>query len=306
MVQPESGFAPHRFAMTFAVCIKINDGIVLAADSAATILGRNASGEIVANIYENAEKVFNLRKGRPIGMVAWGLGAIGSESIPTLARDLRARLSEGGVDELRAGYSLRDVAERAKAFFYDEKYQPMFGELPPEEQPSFGFVVAGFSGDGGEPEEYVFRTVNGVVHGPEVRNDGNAGTVSVAGEVEPALRLLNGVSPLMPQVLQGPLGVNAEEAEKANAIMCNSLAVQLAHPAMPIQDAIDLAEFLVEVTIRWSRFSPGAPTVGGPIEIAAITKHEDFRWVRRKHYFDGRLNPSERSSGRGSDQEDPS
>lgn len=59
---------------------------------------------------------------------------------------------------------------------------------------------------------------------------------------------------------------------------------------MPIQDAIDLAEFLVHAAIMYSRFSPGAQIVGGPIEIAAITKHEGFKWIRRKHYYDQRLN----------------
>ncbi len=60
---------------------------------------------------------------------------------------------------------------------------------------------------------------------------------------------------------------------------------------MPIQDAIDLAEFLVSATIQFVRFTPGEPTVGGPIEIATITKHEGFKWVSRKHYYDTRFNP---------------
>ena len=36
-----------------------------------------------------------------------------------------------------------------------------------------------------------------------------------------------------------------------------------------------------------------AAPVGGPIEIAGITKHEGFKWVRRKHYFDTAMNPRE-------------
>ena len=63
--------------------------------------------------------------------------------------------------------------------------------------------------------------------------------------------------------------------------------------AMPIQDALDLGEFLVDTTIKLVKFSPGAPTVGGPIELAAITKHEGFKWVRRKHYYSRDLNPQE-------------
>ena len=60
---------------------------------------------------------------------------------------------------------------------------------------------------------------------------------------------------------------------------------------MPIQDAIDLAEFFVDTTAMFTRFKRGAGTVGGPTESAAITKHEGFKWVRRKHYYDEALNP---------------
>ena len=59
---------------------------------------------------------------------------------------------------------------------------------------------------------------------------------------------------------------------------------------MPIQDAIDLGEFLVDTAIRFSRFRSGSPTVGGPIEMAAITKYDGFKWIRHKHYYDPRLN----------------
>ncbi len=65
----------------------------------------------------------------------------------------------------------------------------------------------------------------------------------------------------------------------------------LAVDAMPVQDAIDLAQFLVELAINASRFWPGVQTIGGPVEIAAITKHEGFKWVKRKHYYTPNLNP---------------
>jgi len=53
---------------------------------------------------------------------------------------------------------------------------------------------------------------------------------------------------------------------------------------------VNLAAFLVETTISFSRFSPGATTVDGPVEIATITKHEGFKWIRRKHYYPANLN----------------
>ena len=75
--------------------------------------------------------------------------------------------------------------------------------------------------------------------------------------------------------------------------MMNEMALGLFEPPMPIQDAIDLTEFLAETAVKHSRFTPGAATVGGSIEIAAITKHEGFKWVRRKYYYSRDLNPEE-------------
>ena len=61
--------------------------------------------------------------------------------------------------------------------------------------------------------------------------------------------------------------------------------------AAPIQDAIDLALFMVDTTKGFIRFSvKRVKTVGGPIEIAAITKHEGFKWVQRKHFYSQECN----------------
>ena len=63
---------------------------------------------------------------------------------------------------------------------------------------------------------------------------------------------------------------------------------------MPIQDAIKFVETLVYVTIQMSKFVPGAQTVGGDIDIAVITKHEEFKWIKRKHYYNKKLNPNDK------------
>ena len=54
--------------MTIAVCLKVMDGIILAADSASTLGGPDG----IANVYDNANKVVNLRKGLPIGINVLG------------------------------------------------------------------------------------------------------------------------------------------------------------------------------------------------------------------------------------------
>lgn len=60
---------------------------------------------------------------------------------------------------------------------------------------------------------------------------------------------------------------------------------------MPKQEMASLAEALVNITILKRRASAGLETVGGPIDVAIISRHEGFVWVKRKHYFNSRLNP---------------
>ena len=56
-------------------------------------------------------------------------------------------------------------------------------------------------------------------------------------------------------------------------------------PAMPIQDAIDVSRFLVELSTRFAQFDPGSATIKGFTEIAAITKNEGFQWALRRHSY---------------------
>jgi hypothetical protein len=81
-----------------------------------------------------------------------------------------------------------------------------------------------------------------------------------------------------------------EIANKLAPLIRVRLQAPIVFAPMPIQDAIDLARFLVHSAIMFSRFSPGPNMVGGPIEIAAITKHENFKWISRKHYYDESVN----------------
>ena len=86
-------------------------------------------------------------------------------------------------------------------------------------------------------------------------------------------------------------GIAPQNAGELQAKLTKDLYATLAVPAMPIQDAIDLARFLVETTIGFVRFAVFLPkSVGGAVEIAAITKHEGFRWVQRKEVYPSNLN----------------
>lgn len=61
---------------------------------------------------------------------------------------------------------------------------------------------------------------------------------------------------------------------------------------MPKQELIELAEALVSITAVERKATADEGTVGGLIDVAFITKHEGFVWVKRKHYFEKDLTPT--------------
>ncbi|MFQ5329142.1 MAG: hypothetical protein ACE5D4_04030 [Thermodesulfobacteriota bacterium] len=66
--------------------------------------------------------------------------------------------------------------------------------------------------------------------------------------------------------------------------------VQIAS-SLPKDELSAMAEALVNLTKLRRRISAERETVGGPIDVAVITKGDGFVWVKRKHYFDPTLNP---------------
>lgn len=60
---------------------------------------------------------------------------------------------------------------------------------------------------------------------------------------------------------------------------------------MPKPELATLAQELINLTSVKRRFSSGRESVGGPIDVAVISRIDGFVWVRRKYYFDPNLNP---------------
>ncbi len=270
--------------MTIAVSVKVNDGIVLGADSAATM--SNESG--VLNTYNHANKIFNLRKGLPIGVAIHGLGSIGASSIGTLLKDFRRIITDEKEFKLKKpNYTIEDVTKKLSEFLFD-KYKAAFAQLT--QNAELGLFVVGYSSGADSPEEWQIRIEN-AQKDPAVfcsQPQQNTG-ISAGGVTEAVLKLFGAYPPAVGGIIAAAQIPDDKKTDIMNKL--NSLAVSLVAPAMPIQDAIDLAQFAAETTKHYVRFLPGPPTVDGQIELAAITKHEGFKWVSRKHYFDSELNP---------------
>lgn len=280
--------------MTIAIALKVGDGIVLGADSAATV-----TGPAGVNVYTNAEKVFNLVKGLPIGGVFFGLGGLQGRSVSSVIKDLRTELSDSQSPRYLnpASYTIEEAATQVREFLYEERYRREFPVRVPDpatggERDHFevmGIMVAGYSAGSTQSELWLVEVDSNGVCGPPVcsiRPDVPV-TLQVGAQKEAVMRLLGGWSP---RILDGMIK-SGMDPNAARQFLTSQPMEPLISPAMPLQDAIDLVDFLIKVTAGFVRFAPGHSTVAEPIDLAAITRHEKFRWIRRKHYFSPELNP---------------
>jgi hypothetical protein len=286
--------------MSIAVLIGVHDGVVLAADSAATlsmqpgpgvIVAPNVTG-IVANVYDNANKIFNIVKGLPIGCITFGSGNIGNASTGTVIKDLRQKLTDSpeGLGFNSATYTMEGVAQILADFLKGE----CEGLIPAvKNNTTAGFLLGGYSKPGAFGESWLVEITKGVVQPPKQLRKPETAGINWGGQTEVLQRIMLGFSPALFQVLgqiSNPQQPATQIAQTVGTLLQARLQAPMIFAPMPIQDAIDLARFLIHAGIMFSRFLPGPNTVGGPIEIAVITKHENFKWISRKHYYEQRMN----------------
>jgi hypothetical protein len=262
--------------MSIVIALKVGDGVVLGADSAYALVSMSGYAE---NVYFSGEKILNLVPGLPIGMLTHGLGGLENRSTMRLARDLARELgSPSSPARLNpATYTMEQVAARVRDFFRPRYLRRFMATGDPE---PMGFILAGYSAGASSAEVWIVSMEGSSLDGPRMMfgRDESDG-LYWEGQGAAISRLLHGVEPRLAGRLQ-ELGVSPEEIAVGLGAMTT-----LWHAAMPMQEAIDLVRYLAEVVIGYVRFAPGALTVAPPIDLAAITMHDGFRWVARKQWF---------------------
>ena len=61
--------------------------------------------------------------------------------------------------------------------------------------------------------------------------------------------------------------------------------------SLNVEELAELAETLVLLESLKEKVTSRTQSVGGPIDVAVITKSEGLVWIKRKLYFDPALNP---------------
>ncbi|WP_445168244.1 hypothetical protein ACTXG7_02295 [Mycolicibacterium sp. Dal123E01] len=286
--------------MTVALYVKVFDGIVLATDSATTLEATLPNGNVIQQVYNNADKIFHLHRQLPIAAMTWGLGVVGPASISSLSKSFRLRLMgrdpKFSKDELDlTDFTVEDVAKRASKMFAQAAKDAGWQAFPSE----LGYLVVGISSNCDQAEAWLLE-FSGTTLEPKPRQvltDVDYGFRAYA-QPDAVNRLFNGYDDYLREMLiasgmQQTQGLDRAAAEQQIDAVLSNFRLDPVQPGMPLPDAVELARFMVETSEGYARFRIGADTVGGPVEVASISPHEGFRWINRKHYFKSALNPGE-------------
>ena len=262
--------------MSLGIAIKAPEGIVLAAESRVTLTSKQADGSLLPVYFDNAMKMWGLEApNNHIGVVTWGLGAIGMRTAHSFQSEFEANLKSAGDERL----TVEDVANKLSEFYMGQWQLAVAGQ-PNYAGPPMTFMIAGV--DEGQPYGRVFQIDIPFAPKPvEHQKNANEFGITWGGQREIVDRLLNGFDHRLLEILKKVAKMTDEEVGDL-AKEFQPLQLQLPLAAMALQDCVDLALFFVRTTIAGLALTVDLRGCGGHIDVATITRREGFRYVQRK------------------------
>jgi hypothetical protein len=264
--------------MSLGIAFKGPEGIVLAADSRVTLtteMQRDQGRVILPSTFDNATKLLQVTGQNYVGVVTYGLGAIGQQEPRTahsFLPEFEDELSKEHVERL----SVEDFSVRLSRFFMSQ-----WADRMPKDYsgPDMVFLVGGF--DEGAPYGSVFKFDIPSSPTPQEQNAGQFG-ITWGGQLEYTTRLIKGFDPQLPSAVQGFLGLTEEQTAALQEHLASTFSSRIPYPFLPLQDCVDLSIFLIRTTMEIQTWIVGVRGVGGAIDIATITRIEGFKPVQRK------------------------
>ena len=275
--------------MTLAIVCKGPEGLVLAADSRITLTTKQSdTGETFVANFDNATKLFGIDKHPNIGILTHGNNIIGlsnprgihgfmGEFEALLGRPANTVNRGQSRPSNRSQATVIDIARRLGRF-YKEKWDD--GAMPEDALP-VGFLIAGLDADEAYGKIYEI-SVPSSIEPVEQLAGANFG-VRWAGQFGLVNRLINGFDPQALEIARTELGLTDEQTKKLQGKWSSQLGLSIPWQFLPLQDCVDLAEFLVNMTsVTQAWMTTGIRGVGGATDIATITRNQGFRSIKQK------------------------
>ncbi|MCP4416717.1 MAG: hypothetical protein GY805_08845 [Chloroflexi bacterium] len=256
--------------MSLGIVIKGPEGLVLAADSRVTLSAQTPQGNIHVN-YDNATKLLSFSKpNNYVSAVTYGQAAIGLRTANSFLPEFEANLPNDKC------LSVKEFAKQLSSFFTKQWENVMPTEYS---GPNMTFVVGGF--DKSKPYGHVYQfDIPG--HPDLVAQHKNAFGLTWGGQREIVDRLLQGFDERLMGIAKITLKLQEDQTDLLYEALTNNLQMPIPIQAMALQDCVDLAVFFINTTILGQNLTVGIRGVGGPIDVATITRRYGFQFIQKK------------------------
>lgn len=262
--------------MSLGIVLKGPEGIVLAADSRVilNVAVQEPQGQklILQPSYDNATKLLRVANQDCIGVVTYGLGALGGSNprtahsyLPEFEKRLQGR----------GRLSVEEFAKELSDFFLEQWHATM-----PENHPGqpIVFLIGGYDLDAVYGR--VFEVDIPTAPAPKEWHKGNEFGAVWGGQREFTDRLLQGFDPGLLDLVIRTLDLDEQATSKLNAALAQ-LSIPIPYQFLPLQDCVDLAILLIRTTMTLQKWQVGTRGVGGYIDVATITR-AGFDYVQQK------------------------
>lgn len=259
--------------MSLGIVIKAPEGLVLAAESRLTLTSQTNNAPPLHVNFDNATKLLTFGKpNSAVGVVTYGQAAIGLRTAQSFIPEFEAKLAED-----RRRLPILEFAEK-----FSEFYMQQWNAVMPADYsgPNMTFVVAGF--DEGEPYGKVYL-INIPRSPAPVAQHAEAGEFGITwgGQREIVDRLVQGFDGRLSEALT-KLNLTPEQNQLLSPVF-GQIQLPIPLQALPLQDCVDLAIFFIRTTITAQKLTVGLRGVGGPIDVATITRQDGLQFIQRKH-----------------------
>lgn len=273
--------------MSLGIVFKGPEGIVLAADSRVTLNMEVTQGTdklIIPSTFDNATKLLQFPNHNYIGAVTYGAGAIGVKE-PRTAHSFLPEFDHELGKKKKKRLSVEEFAIELSGFIL-KRWDEQKSGAP--QDVDMVFLVGGFDEDA--PYGRVFQFFIPSRPQPFEQQKDLFG-LTWGGQLNYTSRLIKGMDPLLPSMIQKKLGLSDEEKNNLASFLESSLSLRIPYQFLPLQDCVDLAIFLIRTSIEIQTWLVDIRGVGGAIDVATITRTDGFKPVQQKTIVGRRERP---------------
>jgi hypothetical protein len=261
--------------MSLGVVIKGPEGVVLATDSRVTLEAQKKGGPPIPVNYDNATKLLTFsRPHNYVGCVTYGAAVIGLRT----AHGFVAEFEQQVLAEKKERLTVVEYSNQLSSFFSQRWKETMPSDYT---GPNMTFIVGGYDPGTAYGKVFLFEIPKQPIPNPRQPHDNDFG-MTWGGQLEIASRLIRGFDPALPNILKQVLNLDDKKIDQLYVTLRENLEFPIPYAVLPLQDCIDLAIFLIRTTMIAQRLAIGIRGVGGPIDVAIITRTNGLEYVQQK------------------------